>query len=156
MLHLCQHLLVEVQSLLKLIRLLIGLDHSGVDDSVHGSSVFFHHSKDVACPLNVVILHTGLQEASVGHQTWRQACALHLTVDVEGVFELILLTVRLNNDAVGHRTRSDTAASTTVPTAVPTIPMLLLSRTVVPVGGPRILAIAFIATIHLIKEVDGT
>lgn len=66
-LHLFEHGLVELESLLKLVRLLVGFYHSGVDHGVHGDAVGFHGLEDVTCPANVVVFHASLQEAPVGH-----------------------------------------------------------------------------------------
>ena len=45
-LHLLKHSLVELEGFLQLVRLLIGLDHSRVDDCVHGHPVLLHRLED--------------------------------------------------------------------------------------------------------------
>ena len=59
--HLVEHDLVDSESFLKLVRLLIRLNHGGVDDGVHWYTVFFHSLEDLDSPIDVIVLDTGLK-----------------------------------------------------------------------------------------------
>ena len=99
--HLVEHDLVDSESFLKLVRLLVRLNHGGVDDSVHWYTVFFHSLEDFDSPIDVIVLDTGLKQTAICHCARHQSSPLHLAEDFESVFQLVLLPIRFDYDAIG-------------------------------------------------------
>ena len=141
MLHFFQHGLIYLESFLQLVRLLVSLDHCGVNDSVHGYMIGLHVLKDFASSANIIILDAGLEQAAISHSARNQPRSLHLAKDFESIFELIFLSVRLDDDAISDSTwvHKDGDIAAALPATLLILPLVLRME----------------ASVHLVEQRDG-